>query len=159
MVPGADAILARDRACDAAYIRHALRTPPNLAPVGPRNTKHVSGLGRWRCVVDRTFAWLESGSPPPCAVRETTRHALGIVDSRCILICWKFPKHSTGGDCPVSLWSTQHNLGASHNAVYGRKNQSGEVPSVTPAVPTTRLRRASFGACSAVMGQCCMGVS
>lgn len=47
-----------DRAYDAEYIRHALRTRQILPRLAMRNTKHGSGLGRWRWVVERTFAWL-----------------------------------------------------------------------------------------------------
>ena len=47
-----------DRAYDAEYIRHALRTRQILPRLAMRNTKHGSGLGRRRWVVERTFAWL-----------------------------------------------------------------------------------------------------
>jgi transposase len=50
--------LLGDRAYDAEYIRYALRARQILPRLAMRNTKHGSGLGRWRWVVERTFAWL-----------------------------------------------------------------------------------------------------
>jgi transposase len=52
-----DCILG-DRAYDAEVIRHGLRTRHILPLLAMRRTKHGSGLGRWRWVVERTFAWL-----------------------------------------------------------------------------------------------------
>jgi transposase len=50
--------LLGDRAYDAEYIRYALRARQILPLLAMRSTKHGSGLGRWRWVVERTFAWL-----------------------------------------------------------------------------------------------------
>ena len=47
-----------DRGYDAAAIRHGLRARHILPLLAMRRTKHGSGLGRWRWVVERTFAWL-----------------------------------------------------------------------------------------------------
>lgn len=47
-----------DRAYDAEVIGHGLRARHILPLVAMRYTKHGSGLGRWRWVVERTFAWL-----------------------------------------------------------------------------------------------------
>jgi transposase len=47
-----------DRAYDAEAIRQGLRARHILPLVAVRRTKHGSGLGRWRFVVERTFAWL-----------------------------------------------------------------------------------------------------
>jgi transposase len=47
-----------DRGYDAAAIRSGLRAR-HIAPLlATRRTEHGSGLGRWRWVVERTFAWL-----------------------------------------------------------------------------------------------------
>ena len=47
-----------DRGYDTAAIRHGLRARGILPLVAKRRTTHGSGLGRWRWVVERTFAWL-----------------------------------------------------------------------------------------------------
>ncbi len=47
-----------DRGYDAAAIRRGLRTRHILALLAMRRTRHGSGLGRWRWVVERTCAWL-----------------------------------------------------------------------------------------------------
>ena len=43
---------------DAASIRRGLRARHIEPWVARRRTTHGSGLGRWRWVVERTFAWL-----------------------------------------------------------------------------------------------------
>src|SRR5262249_54141386 len=47
-----------DRGYDAAAIRMGLRKRGILPLLAKRRTAHGSGLGRWRRVVERTFAWL-----------------------------------------------------------------------------------------------------
>ena len=47
-----------NRGYDAEAIRRGLRARHILPLLAMRNTKHGSGLGRWRWVVERTFAWL-----------------------------------------------------------------------------------------------------
>jgi transposase len=47
-----------DRGYDAEAIRHGLRDRRIIPFLAKRNTDHGSGLGRWRWVVERTFAWL-----------------------------------------------------------------------------------------------------
>jgi transposase len=47
-----------DRGYDAAAIRRGLRTRHIVSLLAMRRTEHGSGLGRWRWVVERTFAWL-----------------------------------------------------------------------------------------------------
>jgi len=43
---------------DAEAIRQGLRDRGIIPFLAKRNTEHGSGLGRWRWVVERTFAWL-----------------------------------------------------------------------------------------------------
>jgi transposase len=52
-----------DRAYDAEVIRHGLRARHILPLLAVRRAKHGSGLGRWRWVVERTFACAQSVSP------------------------------------------------------------------------------------------------
>lgn len=47
-----------DRGYDAESIRKGLRDRRIIPFLAKRNTEHGSGLGRWRWVVERTFAWL-----------------------------------------------------------------------------------------------------
>ena len=47
-----------DRGYDAESIRQGLRDRRINPLLAKRNTGHGSGLGRWRWVVERTFAWL-----------------------------------------------------------------------------------------------------
>src|ERR1035438_3326059 len=47
-----------DRGYDAEAIRRSLRERRIIPFLARRNTEHGSGLGRWRWVVERTFAWL-----------------------------------------------------------------------------------------------------
>ena len=47
-----------DRAYDAQKIRRRMRARRILPLLAMRNTRHGSGLGCWRWVVERTFAWL-----------------------------------------------------------------------------------------------------
>jgi transposase len=47
-----------DRAYDYPSRRRALRQRGIKAEIARRNTEHGSGLGRYRWVVERTFAWL-----------------------------------------------------------------------------------------------------
>ena len=47
-----------DRVYDAEQLRRALRARHILPLLTRRNMEHGSGLGQWRWVVERTFAWL-----------------------------------------------------------------------------------------------------
>jgi transposase len=47
-----------DRGYDAEAIRQGLHARHIIPCLAKRNTEHGSGLGRWRWVVERTFAWL-----------------------------------------------------------------------------------------------------
>jgi len=47
-----------DRGYDAATIRRGLRARHIVPLLAVRRTRHGSGLGRFRWVVERTFAWL-----------------------------------------------------------------------------------------------------
>jgi transposase len=47
-----------DRGYDAEVIRQGLRDRGIVPLLALRNTEHGSGLGRWRWVVERSFAWL-----------------------------------------------------------------------------------------------------
>ena len=57
-----------DRGYDAQAIPQGLRHRHIVPWLAMRNTEHGSGLGRWRWVVERTFAWLNQVSPPARAL-------------------------------------------------------------------------------------------
>jgi transposase len=74
---------------DAAAIRRALRAP-NIVPwLALRRIPHGSGLGRWRWVVERTFAWLNQFRR--LRVRYDNRADIheASLSLRCALICWQ----------------------------------------------------------------------
>jgi transposase len=81
--------LLGDRAYDAEYIRHALRTRQILPQLAMRNTKN-GGLGRWRWVVERTFAWLNQYRRLHVRYEKRADTHLALLTLACILICWKF---------------------------------------------------------------------
>ena len=77
-----------DRGYDAAGIRQGLRTRGILPVLAMRRTAHGSGLGRWRWVVERTFAWLNQFRR--LRVRYDKRADIHetFLSLACALICW-----------------------------------------------------------------------
>jgi transposase len=78
-----------DRAYDAGRIRHALRVRHILPVLAVRQTRHGSGLGQWRWVVERTFAWLDQFRR--LRVRYDRRVDIheAFLSLGCTLICWQ----------------------------------------------------------------------
>jgi transposase len=68
-----------------------------LPLVAMRSTEHGSGLGRWRWVVERTFAWLNQFRRLRVRYERRADIHLAFVTLGCILICWKF---LSGGEVP-----------------------------------------------------------
>ena len=79
-----------DRGYDAAAIRRGLRTRHIVPFLAMRRTEHGSGLGRWRWVVERTFAWLSQFRR--LRVRYDKRADIheAFLSLGCALICWQF---------------------------------------------------------------------
>jgi transposase len=73
----------------AAAIRRGLRARRIEPLVAMRRTKHGSGLGRWRGVVERTFAWLNQFRR--LRVRYDKRADIheAFLSLGCALICWQ----------------------------------------------------------------------
>jgi transposase len=67
-----------DRGYDAAVIRHSLRARHVLPLLATRGTKNGSGLGQWRWVVERTFAWLNQFRRLRAPLRQAGRHPRGV---------------------------------------------------------------------------------
>jgi len=79
-----------DRGYDAAAIRQGLRTR-GIAPwLAMRNTEHGSGLGRFRWVVERTFAWLNQFRRLRVRYEKRADFHEAFLSLACALICWHF---------------------------------------------------------------------
>ena len=78
-----------DRGYDAEAIRYGLRVRGIVPLVAMRRTRHGSGLGRWRWVVERTFAWLNQFRR--LRVRYDKRADIheAFLSLGCALICWR----------------------------------------------------------------------
>jgi transposase len=78
-----------DRGYDAAGIRHGLRTRGILPVLAMRRTAHGSGLGRWRWVVERPFAWLNQFRRLGVRYNKRTDIHEAFLSLGCALICWQ----------------------------------------------------------------------
>jgi transposase len=78
-----------DRGYDAEAIRHGLRSRHILPLLAMRRTNNGSGLGRWRWVVERTFAWLNQFRR--LRVRYDKRADIheAFLSLGCVWICWQ----------------------------------------------------------------------
>jgi len=74
---------------DSAAIRHGLRIRHILPLLAMRRTKNGSGLGRWRWVVERTFAWFNQFRR--LRVRHDKRADIheAFLSLGCTWICWQ----------------------------------------------------------------------
>jgi transposase len=86
---GGQTVCSGDRGYDAAAIRRGLRARHIEPLIAMRRTKHGSGLGRWRWVVERTFAWLNQFRR--LRVRYDKRADIheAFLSLGCALICWQ----------------------------------------------------------------------
>ena len=79
-----------DRGYDAEAIRRGLRARCIMPWLAKRNTEHGSGLGRWRWVVERTFAWLNQFRRLRVRYEKRADIHQAFLALACIMICWKF---------------------------------------------------------------------
>jgi transposase len=77
-----------DRGYDAEAIRQGLRARHIAPAIAKRNTEHGSGLGRWRWVVERTFAWLNQFRRLRVRYERRTDIHEAFLALACALICW-----------------------------------------------------------------------
>jgi len=84
-----DCILG-DRAYDAEKIRRALRVRHISPLLAMRNTENGSGLGRWRGVIERTFAWLNQFRRLRLRYEKRADMHKALLSLACALICWNF---------------------------------------------------------------------
>jgi transposase len=81
--------LLGDRGYDAAAIRRALRTRHIESALAMRRTAHGSGLGQWRWVVERTFAWLSQFRRLRVRYDKRADIHKAFLSLGCALICWQ----------------------------------------------------------------------
>jgi len=79
-----------DRGYDAEAIRQGLRELGIVPLLAMRNTEHGSGLGRWRWVVERTFAWLNQFRRLRVRYEKRADIHEAFLSLGCTLICWRF---------------------------------------------------------------------
>jgi transposase len=79
-----------DRGYDAESIRRGLRVRHIVPLLAKRNTDHGSGLGRWRWVVERTFAWLNQFRRLRVRYEKRADIHEAFLSLACALICWRF---------------------------------------------------------------------
>jgi len=86
-----------DRGYDAEAIRQGLRDRRIIPFLAKRNTEHGSGLGRWRWVVERTFAWLNQFRRLRVRYEKRADIHEAFLALGCILICWRFLDEQENG--------------------------------------------------------------
>jgi transposase len=79
-----------DRGYDAEAIRRGLRARHIVPWFAKRSTEHGSGLGRWRWVVERTFAWLNQFRRLRIRYEKRADIHEAFLALGCIVICWRF---------------------------------------------------------------------
>jgi transposase len=79
-----------DRGYDAESIRQGLCARCIVPWLAKRNTEHGSGLGRWRRVVERTFAWLNQFRRLRVRYEKRADIHEAFLSLACTLICWRF---------------------------------------------------------------------
>ena len=88
-----DGVLA-DRAYDSAAHRQALRVRHIEPWLAQRRVEHGSGLGRYRWVVERTFAWLHQFRRLRIRFERYAHIHQAFLSLGCALICWRALKLS-----------------------------------------------------------------
>jgi transposase len=78
-----------DRAYDAEKVRVGLRAKGIQPLLAQHNTAHGSGFGRWRWVVERTFAWLNQFRRLRVRYEKRADIHEAFLLLGCILICWR----------------------------------------------------------------------
>jgi transposase len=78
-----------DRGYDAETIRRALRARHIVPLLAMRRTTHCSGLGRWRWVVERMFAWLDQFRRLRVRYDKRSDIHKAFLSLGCALICWQ----------------------------------------------------------------------
>ncbi len=82
--------VAGDRGYDAEAIWRKLCAQGITACLAKRKTKHGSGLGRWRWVVERTFGWLNQFRRLRVRYEKRADIHEAFLSLGCSLICWRY---------------------------------------------------------------------
>jgi transposase len=77
-----------DRGYDAEAIRQGLCVRHISSLLAKRNTKHGSGLGKSRWVVERTFAWFSQFRRLRVRYEKRADIHEAFLSLGCVLICW-----------------------------------------------------------------------
>jgi transposase len=91
-----------DRGYDAEAIRRGLRARHIVPSLAKRKTEHGSGLGRWRWVVERTFAWLNQFRRLRIRYEKRADIHEALLALACVLLCWNVLKRYCGRSIRVS---------------------------------------------------------
>jgi transposase len=86
--------LQGDRAYDSEPHRRHLRRRGIQPVLAKRNTKHGSGLGVFRWVVERTFSWLHSFRKLRVVTEKTMHMQYAFLNLGVAIICWRFLQKS-----------------------------------------------------------------
>jgi len=86
--------LVADRGYDQDVYRRQIRALGVTPVIARRATEHGSGLGGWRWVVERTFAWLHQYRRLHVRYERTAETHQALLDLACCLICFKRLQHS-----------------------------------------------------------------
>ena len=78
-----------DRGYDSTTIRRGLQARRLVPRLAMRRTKHGNGLGRWRWVVERTFAWLSQFRRLRVRYEKRADIHEAFLSLGCALICWQ----------------------------------------------------------------------
>jgi transposase len=85
-----------DRGYDAEAIRQGVRARHIVPMLAKRKTDHGSGLGRWRWVVERTFAWLNQFRRLRVRYEKRADIHEALLALACALLCWNaLERHGT----------------------------------------------------------------
>jgi transposase len=84
---------------DADAIRQGLRARHIVPWLARRNTEHGSGLGRWRWIVERTFAWLNQFRRLRVRYEKRADIHEALLALACAVICWKALERQGGPPC------------------------------------------------------------
>jgi transposase len=79
-----------DRGYDAEAIRQGLRVRHISSLLAKRNTKHGSGLGKSRWVVERTLAWFSQFRRLRVRYEKRADIHEAFLSLGCVPICWRF---------------------------------------------------------------------
>ena len=77
---------------DAAALWRGLRARHIVPWLAMRSSEHGSGLGRWRWVVERTFAWLNRFRRLTIRYERRLDMHQAFLHLGCALICWNYLK-------------------------------------------------------------------